>query len=370
MDNKQEPPKLILDILSQRLPDFHHQGKPQPLSGGLLNYVWRVTGDASSSPRSMIIKWSPPYIASMPDVELDPRRSLIEAKALNVFEPTEKLAGVGDACARAPLLYLYDDDQHFLAMEDLGAWPDLGDWLRSDSHSNTDAEAIGTAIGQFVGKLHLVSARRPDLGQHFNNSAIQRTRLEFQYKNIQRYAQNAGIPDANEIGRRAMAYGEKLQEPGLALIMGDLWPPSILVTEAGLRIIDWELAHYGRPSQDIGHLAAHLWMHSHRAMDDRGASVALRVLDNFLETYRATLGDDFESLFGIDGVLESSVHFGSELLTRTTGVFQQDYLYAGLGYVDPVIQEAVNFAARHICTPEIMDTFDALGWRKPIHAKI
>lgn len=318
----------------------------------------------------MIIKWSPPYIASMPEVELDPRRSSIEAKALTVFEPTETLAGVGEASARAPFLYTYDEDQHFLAMEDLGAYPDLGDWLRSASVTRREAEAIGVNLGQFVGKLHRSSAHLPDLARYFNNQAIQRTRLEFQYKNIQQYAQKAGLPNADEIGRRALQYGEKLQEPGLTLIMGDLWPPSIVVTGEGLRIIDWELAHYGRPSQDIGHLAAHLWMNSHRAGDDRTASAAMQVLDSFLGSYRATLGDDFESLFGREGVLESSVHFGSELLTRTTGVFQRDYLYANLDHDDPVIQEAVNIAARHICEPEIIDTFDALGWRTWMHTKI
>lgn len=43
MDNKQELPKLILELLSQRLPDFQLQGKPQPLSGGLLKWVQFLT---------------------------------------------------------------------------------------------------------------------------------------------------------------------------------------------------------------------------------------------------------------------------------------------------------------------------------------
>lgn len=361
-----ELPKIIVKILSQQLPEFHIQGNPQPLSGGLLNYVWRVAGDSKSNPRFMIIKWSPPFIASMPDVELDPVRSTIEAKALTAFEPGEKLFGVGEPSVRAPCLYLFDEEQHFLAMEDLGARPDLGAWLRSGSHSRVEAEAIGISLGQFIGRLHRSSAHRPDLAQHFNNSNIQHTRLEFQYNNIQQYAQNAGLPSADEIGRQAVEYGEKLQKPGLAFIMGDLWPPSILITEAGLRIIDWELAHYGRPSQDIGHLAAHLWMHSHRAVSNQGAVLAKQVLDSFLGSYRATLGGDFDSLFGIAGVMESSIHFGSELLTRTTGVFQKDYLYAGLAYDDPIIQEAVDAAARHIRTPAYVDTFDALGWRMSI----
>lgn len=365
-----ELPNSILDILSQRLPDFRIQGKVQPLSGGLLNYVWRVTGDSHSSPRSMIIKWSPPFIASIPDVELDPQRSSIEAKAMTAFEPREVLADVGEPKVRAPYLCLIDEEQHFLAMEDLGAWPDLGAWLRSGSHSRMEAEAIGISLGRFIGKLHRSSMDRPDLAQHFNNHTIQRTRLEFQYKNIQQYAQTAGLSNADEIGRRAVEYGEKLQEPGLTLIMGDLWPPSILVTGSGLRIIDWELAHYGRPSQDIGHLAAHLWMHSHRAVSGNATIVARQLLDSFLSSYRATLGSDFDTLFGIEGMLESSTHLGSEVLTRTAGVFQKDYLYAGLDHDDPVIQEAIETAARHICQPEHTNTCDALGWRTWMHTKI
>lgn len=358
-----ELPKIIVEIISQRLPEFHLQGNPQPLSGGLLNYVWRVAGDSKSNPRSMIIKWSPPFIASMPGVELDPKRSTIEAKALTAFEPGEVLAGLGEAKVRAPYLYLIDADQHFLAMEDLGNWPDLGAWLRSGSNSRVEAETIGVSLGRFIGRLHRLSANRPELAKHFNNDSIQQTRLDFQYKNIQHYALNAGLSNANEIGQRAVGYGEKLQKPGLAFIMGDLWPPSILVTEVGLRIFDWELAHYGRPSQDVGHLAAHLWMHSHRAVSNQGAVLAKQVLDSFLGSYRATLGGDFDTLFGIAGVMESSIHFGSELLTRTTGVFQKDYLYSGLAYDDPVIKEAVDVAARHICTPASINTFDALAWR-------
>lgn len=356
-------PKTIVETLAQRLPEFHLQGEPQPLSGGLLNYVWRAVGNPGSAPGSMIVKWSPPFIASVPGIELDPGRNFIEAKALAAFEPGGELAVVGEAGVRPPRLYLFDQAQHFLTLEDLGAAPDLGAWLRAGEQSRQEAEAIGESLGRFIGSLHRLSANRPDLARNFNNRAIQRTRLDFHYQNIEQYARNAGIANAGIIGRRAVEYGKKLQQPGLVIIMGDLWPPSILVTGAGLRIIDWELAHYGRPSQDIGHLAAHLWMHSHRAADGHRALLARQMLDSFLRSYRATLGRDFDALFGIAGLVESSIHFGSELLARTTGVFQKDYLYASLAHDDPVIQQAVNTAARHICMPAAENTFAALGWR-------
>ena len=364
MNDAIDPQTLILDLLSQHLPGFRIQGDPQTLSGGLMNYVWRISGNAMSGPCSLVVKWSPPFIASLPEVALDQKRSKIEARALSSFEPEADLAGVVENGVRPPYLYLFDENQHFLVMEDIGSWPDLGIWLHSGAHSKAEARSIGASLGRFIGKLHRISAKHPELAYDFNNREIQLTRLNFQYKNIVQYARNAGLPDASELGRQAVAYGEKLQQPGVALIMGDLWPASILVTDVGLRIIDWELAHYGRPSQDVGHLAAHLWMHRHRAKNADSAMLAQQIWLNFLEAYRSTLGADFEALFGFDGVCESSIHFGSELLTRTTGAFQQGFLYDGLPVDSPILQEVAQVAAQHLIAPTSVDTWDSLGWRR------
>jgi hypothetical protein len=45
---------------------------------------------------------------------------------------------------------------------------------------------------------------------------------------------------------------------------------------------------------------------------------------------------------------------------RTTGAFQEGYLYEGLAVDAPVLQEAVHVAAQHIRSPERVDTFAAL----------
>jgi 5-methylthioribose kinase len=136
------------------------------------------------------------------------------------------------------------------------------------------------------------------------------------------YAQKAHLENVDDVGNAALAYGKLLQAPGNVIIMGDLWLPSIIVSGEELRIIDWELSHYGRPSQDVGHLAAHLWMHTHRPPSKFTADNARLILQGFLESYRTTLGKDFDQIFGVDGVQESSIHFGSEILARTVGYFQ------------------------------------------------
>ena len=103
----------------------------------------------------------------------------------------------------------------------------------------------------------------------FDNSAIQKTRLDVEYGTIPALCREAGLADAEALGRSAVQLGQDLLAPGHCLVMGDLWPASILVSEDRLWIIDWELAHFGHRVQDVTHLAAHLWMHIHRASSGR-----------------------------------------------------------------------------------------------------
>jgi 5-methylthioribose kinase len=355
-------PEYALASLLGRFPNFVIDGRPEQLSGGFLNYVWRVKSKDLRVPNSVIIKWTPAFIASAPDVALDPARSFVEAGAMSAFEAGGALEKISPEEIRPPRLYKLDKDHQLIIMEDLGQSPDLGEWLQ-ESHTQLKAKGLGESLGEFIGALHRETAHQSYFARMFDNSHIQNTRLEFQYRNIQTYAERAGLADADELGKQAVQFGKHLQQPGHNLIMGDLWPASVIVTDSGLRIIDWELAHYGYPSQDIGHLSAHLWMYSHSASNLDIAVNARVLLNYFLEAYRDVLGNDFDDLFGMEGVRESSIHFGSEILTRTVGAFQNNYLYCGLAYDDPVIQEAVQIAAAHIRTPLDMHTFDPLGWR-------
>jgi len=354
--------ELALASLLEKFPSFMIDGTPQQLSGGFLNYVWRVKGKNLLGADSVIVKRMPAYIASAPDVPLDPARISIEASAMSLFEKGEALEKISQNGIRPPRLYHLDKERRLLIMEDLGQSPNLGDWLQG-SHTKLEAEKVGMSLGQFIGALHKVTAHRSLFARLFNNVQIQRTRLDFQYKNIQSYAARAGLANADEIGKQAVQLGERLQQPGSNLIMGDLWPPSVIVTTSGLRLIDWELAHFGHPSQDVGHFAAHLWMVAQRASTSEIMANAVTILTHFLESYRDVLGNEFGNLFGVNGVRESSVHFGCEIFTRTVGSFQSDYLYGGLSPDHPIIQEAVQTASAHILNPLDMRTFDSLGWR-------
>ena len=350
-------PEAVLEHLARRLPHFEPIGTPELLRGGYLNYVWRVRGQ----PAPVIVKVTPPYIAAMPGVSLDPNRIRIEARSLAAMGPGGELAAIASAGIRPPRLLDFDERVRVLVMEDVGAVPHLGTWLRSDAHPGRSGLETGRLLGGFVGALHSRSHGDPGLAQLIDNKSIQQSRLEIQYRAIGDLCERAGLIDAGELGSRAIALGELLQQPGLCVIMGDLWPPSILIAPDGIRVIDWELAHYGRPSQDVGHLAAHLWMYSHRASSSAAIMQARDTLRGFLSEYKSTVGMKFEELFGLQGVRESAVHLGCEILVRAVGAFKEGGYYEGLGMDAPLVREAVEVAAEHIRSPQTVPTFSALS---------
>jgi hypothetical protein len=129
--------------------------------------------------------------------------------------------------------------------------------------------------------------------------------------------------------------------------MGDLWPPSVLVRDGDLRVIDWELAHYGRPLQDVAHFRAHCWMQAHRAPSPDRAEAVETLEEAFLAAYRDALGPAADDLLpGIERA--GPIHAGAEILVRTVGRFQPGFLYDGLAPDHPAVQDAVTHAAGRI----------------------
>ena len=130
--------------------------------------------------------------------------------------------------------------------------------------------------------------------------------------------------------------------------MGDLWPYSILLGSSEIRLIDWELTHFGRPAQDVAHLAAHLWMMSHRAACQARKDRIGRFRRSFMKTYNEQVRKYAPALITEEDRRDFQIHFGAEILARTLGNFQKNYLYDGLSPEHPVIQEAVREARNWI----------------------
>jgi hypothetical protein len=142
--NPMDVPELWPGTLRRSLPDFQFTGAPEQLAGGLMNHVWRVRGQPGSAPASVIVKRTPPHIASAPAVALDPRRFLIEARALAAFEVDGPLAEIAAGGTRPPRLLGLDAERQTLIMEDVCECPDLEAWLRLPDSTSEQAKPLGT----------------------------------------------------------------------------------------------------------------------------------------------------------------------------------------------------------------------------------
>lgn len=338
----------IKSIVAGNLPDFHPKAELQRLEGGNLNFVWRWRG----KDQNIIIKITPPYIASNPEVPLSADRLDFEANALQLFEAKNLLHSLVSKRIRPPQVLFYDSRKHLLVMEDVGDLPNLAQVVKE----KPEEFELGKKLGRFIARLHLKTHGDNDLADRFNNVDIQQTRLEVQYKSAAEYVKKVGIGDTERIEKKTKDLGQKLLGPGRCLIMGDLWPPSILVDERRLRLIDWEFCHFGRPLQDVGHFAAHCWMQAHTASSNKQKEAFKKIWERFWEQYQEDVGDDLEILFDHREMDDMATHIGAEILVRTVGSFKDGYVYETLGAPSSMIKEATQKATDLI----LMNGFSAL----------
>lgn len=332
--------ETILNVVTRLLPNYEITGSLSPLSGGYLNFVWKL----QAKPQNLVIKQAPPYIASQPDIPMDPERILFEGRALSLFMPGGPLHKLWSNRVHTPKLLAMDEKDHLLIMEDLGTLPDLSGWLYKNDPKDT-----GTRLGSFIGRLHGQTFGNADLKKRFNNKTIQQTRFAIQYDAIEDMLKRAGIADYKILGEKTRTMGKKFLEPGLCLTMGDLWPCSILVENGKIRLIDWEFCHFGYPAQDVGHLLAHLWMQAHCASYPVVAGRFDLLRRQFLNSYIQNVGDE-PALWNDSTREDIGLHAAAEILARTVGSFQKGYLYAGLGIDHPLMREAVEKAESWITT--------------------
>ena len=84
------------------------------LSGGLVNYVYRLTLQDEST---VILKYFPAYLAVDKSIEMNQNRYFVEKEALKLLGDHELLA---NNHFRIPKLIYFDDQEYLLAMQDAG----------------------------------------------------------------------------------------------------------------------------------------------------------------------------------------------------------------------------------------------------------
>lgn len=319
-------------LIAERLPSLTPVLSIKAIREGNLNYVWRITGKDDSC----IVKYVPPYIATQPDVSLDPHRAVIEARALKELEEG-RLKSVADRKVGIPDLLDFVDDRHILLMEEIAFSSTLGDRIQNQEPVRQSLEQLAG----FIAHLHSATFGKEWAASRFDNQPMQATRREVQYRPVTKQMEEYGISNAASLGARTRELGDLLMQKGTCMIMGDLWPPSVLMDGERQWLIDWELAHFGRPLQDIGHLTAHLWLYGEAAGREPG-----ELITPFLEAYRREIGDEFNSIWDDNEIRGTAIHTGAEIVTRVIGAFSSDYLqgiYLQEEMQEKALRQAVEF---------------------------
>lgn len=339
----------LISLFQTIHPDCTVTQVPERLSGGSLNFVWRLVG----SEKSWIAKQALPYIASAPELALDVSRLVMEAKALEAFGPGGVLTELSTDAIRAPRLLHFDSAHSLLWMEDIGTGPALEQWLL-ESPAASEIKETASTLALFLADLHTYTACHETLAKDFFNPEIQKARFRIQYHLANWLPEQAYDPiTRTALIQASQALGEQFLEPGYCLVMGDLWPPSIRVTQQGVRLIDWEFVNWGFPAQDIGHLLAHLWLLFNTHSESKHQANIELFWTHFSERYWQSL-DETRPDFWSDLEFQSMrIHAGAEILIRTTGPFQVGGAYAGLHYSHPSIQKALDVAQNLMLEPQI-----------------
>ena len=338
--------KELLEAVKELVPEFSPTGNCERLSGGNINYVWRIGG----KPHNLIAKHAPSHIATNPDVPLSNERIDFEARALSLFTSEGRLQNLATQEIRPPKMIAFDPVRSLLIMEDVGEFTEL---TKADSHVFSSGKT-GERLGQFIGNLHRSTFGDEELRNSFQNRGIQKVRNQLQYRPAHEYADLADKVTEAKLKNRSQDLGNRLQQQrGTCLTMGDLWPPSLFVNEsADIRLIDWEFVHFGRPLQDVGHFAAHCWMHQHVLENGTGSDWWRSLWTSFWNAYKKAIGTDVDRLFNADEKKNIGIHIGTEILVRAFGPFKEGYVFEPFADDHPVLNEAKHRATEFILKPQ------------------
>ena len=192
-----------------------------------------------------------------------------------------------DSLTRVPIIYLYDEVNHVIVMEDAGRDAvNLKQLLRQPNPpSTTTGAAIGRALGEFIAQLHV-----------WGKSDRGRASLDFfdghpQARAICAWAtygrlvdtivgKSQSIPlihnpplevtseELEKISKFGEEGAEEIRNSSETVTMGDFWPGNVLVDlERGadgveklrkLLVVDWEVARPGVAAFDVGQFQAEI----------------------------------------------------------------------------------------------------------------
>lgn len=318
--------------------------KVTPLSGGLINFVYRAENHFG---KSVIIKHFKDQMASNPEVSIDKERYFIEKSALHHCQALKREGLLEAINVQVPELLYFDDSICCLILEDCGKdIISLFEYLRlPNAETEESTKHVVLEIDAFLTVLsNSSSLSSPSSSNIFGESADSKdgdsrgiqvesnrwknsffcrgTNLmieEYVYKLFEHCVADLAalqpfIPLVRKAHMNLREFNEQTQEShsvfhqivekeGLRLSFGDLWPSSIyfrtsscdstavsspLISPVALQvlvspviILDWEFCGYDHPLTDYCHLLAYIVLMQHDATYNQGK--VAQMIDTLME---------------------------------------------------------------------------------------
>jgi 5-methylthioribose kinase len=278
------------------------------LEGGVSNIVLRV--DAAGAP-PFVIKQCRERLRVAMDWRARLDRIWSEAAAmalLQVILPEGTVPHI-----------LFDDRSNYLIA--MTCAPDDAVTWKSQLMAGRIEPDVAARLGTILGAIHTFAPRFPALlGRLGDASLFDELRIDPYYRTAARAHPGLAPRIDSLIAAMDRPAGER------TLVLGDFSPKNILVHEGGLILLDFECAHLGDPTFDLGFFLSHILLKSMLAAS-RGTELETAYLDlgpRFWTAYlaRRALGSTEENAL----VRRACLHTAACVLARVDGKSPVEYL--------------------------------------------
>jgi 5-methylthioribose kinase len=226
-----------LDYLRERSWIGSGSARIEALGGGVSNAVLRVI----TAERCFVLKQSRPQLRTRDAWFSDLDRVYREQEVMQVLEPLLPPLTV-------PAILFVDRANYLFAMSHAPAESQV--WKETLLAGRAD-RAVAERAGYVLGLMHEATARAPRLVERFRDRTVfVQLRAEPYYRRIQERRPEVAAA-VGKIAERMLAEHE-------SLCHGDYSPKNILTHDQGFTLVDYETAHLGDPTMDLGFFLSHL----------------------------------------------------------------------------------------------------------------
>lgn len=241
-----------------------------------------------------------------------------------------------DSLVTVPAVHLFDEHENVIIMDDCGEGVlNLKELMLTETMSLEVAEEVGTALGEFIGKLHVRGKQDSEMIDFLSGNQSGRSLSVFATygRLVSTLSGEDGLKvlsdpplgvseeDMIVVEEIAKVKSQEVMTSMETVVMGDFWPGNVMLSfregdEMGekktirrIYVLDWELAKPGVAGLDVGQFVAE--MHLLRCFNQSCYKSASTVIDSTLKSYQGVRGGDA-------GVARAVlIHVGAHLVAWT-----------------------------------------------------